>query len=42
MKLAWLVWDFIEDKDAGLAPELWTTEPECWRVYVQIVYAEVV
>lgn len=42
MKIGWLVWFDTESKDAGDKPEFWTTEPDSWRVSVQIVYTEVV
>jgi len=41
MKIAWLVWYDIDDKIAGKTPEFWTTEPDSWRTYIQIVYAEI-
>lgn len=41
MKLAWLVWNCQEDKDAGYKPELWFYEPDPWKASIQIVYAEI-
>lgn len=42
MKIAWLVWDDLDSKEAGDKPEFWTQYPGEWRVFVQIVYAEVI
>lgn len=41
MKIAWLVWYNLEDKQAGERPEFWTVEPDSWRTFTRIVYCEV-
>jgi len=41
MKIAWLVWYDQAEKDAGEKPEFWTTEPDGWRCFVQIIYSEI-
>jgi hypothetical protein len=43
MKIGWLVWRDLEDKEAGGKPELWIEEPPSYcSVVVQIVYSEIV
>lgn len=41
MKIAYLVWDSREDREAGEQPKFTTEEPDRWLHWVQIVYAEV-
>jgi hypothetical protein len=41
MKIAWLLWDSEEDKEAGEPPRFVTQQPNSWECFIQIVYAEI-
>lgn len=41
MKIGWLVWYDLHDKENSAVPEFWTQDPGEWRCSVQIVYTEV-